>query len=442
MAGLLAGRVLADHFDRVTIVDRDRFPEAPVPRKGVPQAHHLHVLLMRGQLIFEQLFPGLRAELLAAGAPHLDSAADLAWLTPAGWGVRFTSGLGGYSCSRDLLEWSVHRRVAAQTRVRFLEDREVVGLLSDAGRRGVAGARVRSPNGPDGGAGRDEEVGADLVVDASGRGSKAPKWLAALGYPPPQETVVNAFLGYASRIYQRPDDFRAGWKALYVQSAPPAATRGGAIFPLEGQRWMVSLGGAGRDYPPTDEPGFLDFARSLPTPVLCDAIREARPLTPIYGYRGTENRLRHYERLPSWPERLVALGDSVCAFNPVYGQGMSIAAAGASALDRHLRARRRHDGDLTGLARRFQRGLARINAAPWLMATGEDFRVPATVGGAPGRATRFMHRYMDRVLLVATEDRSVRRVLLEVFHLLKPPSALFQPRVVVQVLRRGRVPVV
>jgi 2-polyprenyl-6-methoxyphenol hydroxylase-like FAD-dependent oxidoreductase len=138
----------------------------------------------------------------------------------------------------------------------------------------------------------------------------------------------------------------------------------------------------------------------------------------------------------------VALGDSVCAFNPVYGQGMSVAAAGASALDRHLRARRRHDGDLTGLARRFQRGLARINAAPWLMATGEDFRVPATVGGAPGRATRFMHRYMDRVLLVATEDRSVRRVLLEVFHLLKPPSALFQPRVVVQVLRRGRVPVV
>jgi 2-polyprenyl-6-methoxyphenol hydroxylase-like FAD-dependent oxidoreductase len=436
MAGLLAGRVLADHFERVTIVERDRFPEGPAPRKGVPQARHLHALLARGQVTLEKLFPGFRDELVAAGALVLDMADDVAWLTPAGWGVRFPSDLLMLACSRDLLDWGVRRRMAALSNVRFIEECDVRGLLPSPDGTGVGGVRIRSRGHSDG-SGAEEELFADLVVDAAGRGSRAPKWLEALGYDRPQETTIDAHLGYASRIYERPE-FR-DWGALYVQLAPPEVTRGGVLFPVEGDRWMLTLVGAGHDLPPTDEAGFMEFARSLHTPMLHDAIRDAVPLTPVTGYRATENRLRHYEKLSRWPENLLVVGDAACAFNPVYGQGMTTAALGAEALGESLREqrRRRPEENLGGLGRRFQKRLAKVNSAPWTLATGEDFRVRGVEGGSPDRVTRMMHRYMDRAVSLTTEDSEVRLALLEAFNLSKPPTTLFHPSILARVLRQA-----
>ena len=440
MAGLLAGRVLAEHFDRVTIVERDRFPSGPTFRKGVPQARHLHSLLVRGRLILDRLFPGLGAELAAAGAVSLEWPADLLWLSPAGLGVRFRSGLTTYSCSRELLEWSIHRRVAATPNVRFEEARDVTGLLPDADNRGVAGVEIRRRDGRGGAGTGPEALAADLVVDASGRESRAPEWLEALGYPRPGETTVNSFLGYASRYYARPSGCRPDWKGVVVQRRPPHGTRGGVVFPLEGDRWIVTLAGAARDYPPIDEADFLEFARSLPSPIVYDSIKDAVALSPIWGFRRPENRLRHYDRLARRPERFLVVGDAVCVFNPVYGQGMAVCAEGARILDRCLRAqrRRRPAGDLAGLAGRFQRELARGNAAPWLMATGEDFRYPTTEGGRPGPAIRLVHRYLDRVLAAAAEDREVQRAFLEVMHLLKPPASLFRLDTAVRVFAGRR----
>ncbi len=438
MAGLLAARVLAAHFARVTVVERDRLPAAPAFRAGVPQSRHVHVLLARGCTLLERLFPGLVADLEAAGALPVDWPADVLWLTPAGWSDRFRTGLSILCCSRELLEVTVRRRLTALQGVRFLEQHDVVGLVASPDGRGVEGVALRAR---DGAPGSPATLAADLVVDASGRDSQTPRWLAALGYAPPAETRVNARLGYASRYYARPKGFRPDWQVLFFHAKPPTMRRGGALFPIEGDRWLVTLAGMGGDYPPTDEAGFLAFARSLRSPILYEAVRTAEPLSPIHGYRRTENQMRHYERLARWPERLLVVGDAVCAFNPIYGQGMTVAALSAATLHRCLREQARAGG-LTRLGRRFQRAVAQRGATAWLMATGEDFRFPTTEGPRPGPATRLLQRYLDRVLAAATVDARVSLALGQVMNLAAPPATLLAPPIALRVLRalRARTP--
>lgn len=441
MAGLLAARVLSDHFDRVTIVERDRFPSAPEYRAGVPQSRHLHVLLGRGLLLLEQHFPGIDAALLDRGAMVLEWPWDMLWLTSAGWSRRFHTGSTIVCASRELLEWCVRDRVSAIGNVRFLEEHDAIGLLATDEKTRVTGVQLRHRGAPDAEPASTGALAADLVVDASGRHSRAPQWLEELGYDPPAETVVNSFLGYASRYYVRSAAADRDWKAMLLLSKPPSHMRGGGLFPIEGDRWIATLTGMGRDYPPTDEDGFLSFARSLRSPVLYEAIRDAEPLSPIRGYQRTENRLRHFERLERWPERFVVLGDAACAFNPVYGQGMTIAAQGATVLDDCLREQRsKHSGgDLVGLSRRFQQQLARTNAVAWLLATGEDRRYPTTEGGRTNPLTRLTQRYINRVTLVATQDPVVNRAFFSVVNLLAPPTTLFHPRIVARVIAAGHV---
>jgi 2-polyprenyl-6-methoxyphenol hydroxylase-like FAD-dependent oxidoreductase len=216
-----------------------------------------------------------------------------------------------------------------------------------------------------------------------------------------------------------------------VQAAPPDEKRGAILFKVEDNRWLVTLIGRGGETPPSDEAGFLAFARGLRVSSIFDAIRIAEPLTPIKTHRATQNRLRRYERAKGLPDNFLLLGDAVCAFNPVYGQGMTTAALGAMTLRQCLREA---NGNLHNISRRFQKRLAKINAAPWLLATGEDYRYRETVGGSPTLMTRFMHRYMDHVVQLATHSIPVRKVLLLAFNMLVTPTALFHPRVLFRVL--------
>jgi hypothetical protein len=206
---------------------------------------------------------------------------------------------------------------------------------------------------------------------------------------------------------------------------------------VEDGRWIVTLAGYSHNYPPTHEAGFLEFAHRLGAPILYDLIRGAEPATPIHGFQRTENRLRHYERLTRFPEGLMALGDAACAFNPVYGQGMSVAVMEAQTLDGCLAERMlvAGDPDLHGLGGEFQRRLAGIIRTPWLIATGEDFRWPATVGGRPGRATRLLHRYMDNLLALAGDDIEVRTAFNAVSHLVSPALVLFSPPIMFKVAK-------
>ena len=438
IAGLLAAQVLTKYFNRVTIIERDHLSAQPEQRPGVPQAHHLHVLLKRGLDIIEQLFPGIQTELAASGAVATNASADYRWFGLGGWTPRFSSDLDVYSLSRNLLEWIIRRRLAANNRVVFVQACQVTSLLCNPNKTQVTGVRVRQKfNDSQDTSPTQTDFTADLVVDASGRNSRAPQWLETMGYTPPKETVINSFLGYASRLYQLPENFQADWQGALVTAKAPG-TRGGVMSAVEGNRWIVTLVGIGRDYPPTDEAGFLDFARSLRNPIIYEAIKDAQAISPLTAYHRTENSWRHYEKLSRLPSGFVLVGDAVCAFNPVYGQGMTTAALGALTLDECLSRQLSHhaDGNLVGLSRSFQKKLSKIIAVPWLMATGEDFRWHTTVGGRPDLMAQLMQHYLDQVLLLAAESPDIHRLFLEVMHLLKPPSVFFHPNVFRQVFQR------
>jgi 2-polyprenyl-6-methoxyphenol hydroxylase-like FAD-dependent oxidoreductase len=339
--------------------------------------------------------------------------------------------------TRPLLDLHVRRRLSQNSRIEILDNTDVLRLIPGASKNEVAGVLI-CPRNSETDRRVAKELRADLVVDATGRASRAPRWLNELGYKAPEETIIDAHLGYASRLYRIPETFTNDWKCAYVQAAPPERKRGAILFSVEGNRWLVTLTGGGGDHPPSDEAGFLEFARSLPVSTIYDAMCAAEPLTPIKTHRATQNRIRRYDGA-ELPHNFLLLGDAVCAFNPVYGQGMTVASLGAVTLHRNLiEQRTQHpEGNLVGLSRRFQKQLAKVNEAPWMLATGEDYRYRETEGGAPTAMNRFMHRYMDQVIALSTHSVSVRRVLMRAFNILVPPTALFHPRVLFRVLVHG-----
>jgi 2-polyprenyl-6-methoxyphenol hydroxylase-like FAD-dependent oxidoreductase len=367
---------------------------------------------------------------VAAGAEILDIANDVAWLTPQGWGLRFPSEFEGVVSTRSLLDHIVRTRLKQVPNVEIMESCDVTGLVGSAKR--VKGVTLRRRNGND--PSSIEVLESDFVAVATGRNSAAPDWLQQLGLPEPKATYVNANVGYASQLFRRPVGIGPAWRALFLQAAPPATTRAGILFPVEANRWLVTIQGGDRDYPPLDQSGFLEFTRSLRSPALYEALKDAEPIGLVAGYRATENQLFHYERLESWPESFVVLGDAVCAFNPVYGQGMTTAALAAVDLGNSLKKRR---GGLHGVAREFQRRLARINSTPWMLATSEDLRYVGVEGAKAGIATRQMHKYMDCVLRSATRSESVRKRFLQVQGMLKGPGVIFSPSVVLQIAKEA-----
>lgn len=425
IAGLLAAHSLSPAFEHVTLIDRDSLLDGTQPRKGAPQSMHVHVLLRKGMLLLEEFFPGFGADLAAAGAPHVDWTQDLALFTRGGWAPRFESGLCTYTCSRGMLEYQIRRRVAALPNVEICEKDEVTGLVFEAKNR-VTGVSMRRRGGANPGS-DGQELTAGLVVDASGRSSRVTQWLQTTGHALPEAIEVDASLGYASRTYRKPASFDDRWKVLMIRDRPPFGTRAGVIFPIEGDQWIANLGGAGGDFPPTDEDGFLQFARELINLEFYDALKGAEPVSSIAGYRRTANRLNRFELMESWPEGLLAVGDSVCAFNPVYGQGMTVAALEAQALSAWLKK--------AATCRSFQQSLAAILRTPWLMATNEDRRIVEDASLPRSPMDTFMRRYFDEVQWLAGYDREAFHAFLSVSHLAKSPASLFHPRIALKVIR-------
>ncbi len=439
MAGLLASRVLSEHFEQVTVIERDRLPQEVQARKGVPQGRHVHILLHRGASVMKELFPDLFPALIQDGSVPIDTVADFHWYNFGAWKARFPSGITFYCQSRPLLEGLVRERVAARSNVRFLDACEVVKLCANDDATRITGIEVRHRDGVQ----AEERLSADLIVDASGRGSQTPHWLAALGYDTVEESTIKVDVGYATRIYRRPAHSNFDRSVLAVYSTPPAEKRAGVLAPIEDNRWIVTLIGWVKDYPPDDEASFLAFARSLPQPDLYEAIKDAEPLTPIAIHKFPANRRRHYERLSRFPEGFVALGDAVCSFNPVYGQGMSAAALEADILNTLLyKQQERHTrGDITGFSRRFQKKITPIVNTFWLLASSEDFRHPETQGKRP-LGVNLLNSYARRVHELSTFDPQVTLLLYQVLQAIKPPTALFSPSMLAKVFfkRQPRSP--
>jgi 2-polyprenyl-6-methoxyphenol hydroxylase-like FAD-dependent oxidoreductase len=416
IAGLLAARALSDHFDAVTIVERDRLRNAVEARKGVPQGRHVHAFLARGLQAVEQLLPGFTQAIAADGATRVHMGQFYTFLHGA-FRARFDTDLHAYCQSRPFVEAHVRRRVTALRNVRVRDECDVVGFGADD-RGSISGVRVR-PRGP---GGVPELLSANLTVDASGRGSRTPEWIAALGYDRPRESTVKIGLGYATRIYARPPEGRE-WKAIIVFGHPPTSKRHGVVFPLEGERWLITLGGLVNDHPPTDEERFAEFARSLPVPHVHRAIQSAEPVSDIVAHKYPSSARRHFETMRRFPEGLVVVGDALCSFNPIYGQGMTVSALEAVTLDACLRERGER-----GLGARFMRRAAKLLDDPWMTGKVEDFRFPEIEGERP-LWLPFIHKYMDRVIDLAALDEDVALRSYRMMHMLDPPWVVFRPAI-------------
>lgn len=420
MGGLLAARALADHYERVTVIERDAFPEPGEPRKGTPQARHAHGLLARGREALEQLFPGLTDELVAQGASPGDIGTIVRWAHAGRYHRDVQSGMLGLAVSRPLLESHVRARLLALPNVRALQRHDALGIEAAPGGGRIAGVRVA-----DRAAGREEALRADLVVDAAGRGSRAPAWLEALGYQRPPEEQVRIGLGYATRCYRMAPGGQAASGGRIIASDPPG-TSGGVLLWQEGGQFIVTLAGYFGAHPPSDAAGFLEFARGLATPDIYRAIAAAEPLGPISTYTYPHSLRRRYERLRRFPEGLLVFGDALCSFNPVYGQGMTAAALQALALGECL-------GRGTGrLAPRFFSAAARVLDAPWQLAVGNDLRYPQVEAPRPAM-THLVNWYVGRLHVAAWDDAEVALAFLRVLNLVDPPPSLLRPSVALRV---------
>lgn len=421
IAGLAAARTLADRFDRVVVLDRDRLPTEPVPRKGVPQSEHGHVLLVSGQRALDGLFPGLMDELRAAGAADFDPGLDLAVYRYGGLWARTPSSVRLVTPSRPLLELTMRRRVQALPGMEFRDDTAVSGLVGIGGR--VTGVRLDDGT----------QIEADLVVDCSGKGSRSNRWLGALGFPAPRVSEVTVGIGYATRLYRRsPGDLAQG-QAVFVLPDPPRGTRAGVALPIEGDRWLVSLGGWHESYP-RDLDTFEKHGRELPHPAIGDLMARCEPLSDLAVYHYPASRRRHFEQLRERPVGYLALGDAMCSFNPIYGQGMTCAALEAvelgTLLDKHSTVSAAFTAD-------YYKRAAAVIATPWQFATGGDFAYPQTKGKRPP-GIGLLNAYSRRIQLASIVDPQLREVFTLVQHLLVDPGVLRKPSTVLRVLRSSR----
>ena len=421
IAGLLAARVLADAFDRVTVVDRDGLPDGLADhRRAVPQGRHAHGLQFGGQEALEALLPGFRAEALRCGAPLLRDAREMRLCLGGHQLPRVNVGFDSAVASRPLLEGLIRKRVRSLPNVALREHVSARELLCDGGR--VTGVRTSD---------RDDRalknVRADLVVAATGRGGRVPAWLASIGYERPHEDRVDVDLLYASRhLRLRPGAF--GTDKLVVNASRVGRPRGMAMVVEEGDRWNLMLYGYGvAHHPPADVAGFSAFAASVADPDVFSAIDQAKPLDAIATYAFPANLRRRYERLRRFPEGLLVVGDAVCSFNPIYGQGMSVATLQARVLQRCLRGGHRR------LARRFFRMSSKLVDDAWKLATAADLSLPE-VDARASPAERIVNRYVARLLAVAEHDDAVAAAFVRVTGMLAPPTHLLRPGTASRVL--------
>lgn len=419
MAGLLTARVLADAFEAVTLIERDPLSPEHAVRDGVPQGRHAHGMLEAGRATLESLFPGYTRAVRDAGGVMVDMATEFDYYYRGESLADGSDELPTLCASRPLFEQIVRQRVLCLDEVSVRSGCTFTEYLIDDDRTTVRGIRLSGEDGD------REELTADLVVDATGRASRTPRWLERQGYHPPEVEEVTIDLAYSTVLVERsPEHCRA-----CLVGPSPECPRGGASLPAENDQQILTLFGMNGDHPPTTYQEFLEFARSLPAPEFEALLTENELVSEeIHHYPFPSNLWRHYERLDRFPDGLLVTGDAIASFNPIYGQGMSVAALGALHLHHALAA-----GTRENLAPRFFHRSANTVSDIWRMTVSADFEFPRTEGEKP-RGTDLVNWYLDRLMHTAYTDGTVADVFARVHRLEQSPTALLRPSILSRAL--------
>jgi 2-polyprenyl-6-methoxyphenol hydroxylase-like FAD-dependent oxidoreductase len=417
VAGLLAASAVSDHFDRVTILEREVLPPPGEGRKAVPQGRHVHALLPGGLAAIEQLMPGFQAELVAGGAVRCDSMQEIRFVASGHEISRDAASATNVLASRPYIEGHLRRRALGLPNVRLVDGTSVHGLV-----RGPDSTRIAGVQLP------DDVLAGELVVVATGRAGQLPAWLEALGLPAPAEEKLAVDIRYASRHFHIPDGY-FGRDKLILIGAEPGRPRGMGLFKQEDGSWLLTLVGYGPEHrPPTDDTGYLEFLSSVAPADVLAGLLAAEPLDEVATHAFPASRRRRYERLSMVPRGLIALGDAVSSFNPVYGQGMSVAALQAVALRQTLASSDNR------LSRRYFNASGKIVDTAWDLAIGSDLSLPEVAGDRP-ILTRLSNAWAERILKAAEHDPYIAEVFGSVTDLLAPPTVMMRPRFVWRVAR-------
>lgn len=426
VGGLAAAKALSNHFSRVTVLDRDILPSQAEPRNGTAQSKHTHALIAGGLKALSALFPGFEENLHKAGAVKMRVGLEACMERPGydPFPVR-DLGFDVYSGSRPLFELVTRRRIEQQGNIELLPKSRVTEFVASQDSSSITGVRWESSDG------QVHTLHADIIVDASGRGTLTLELLDTLGFPRPEETEIGIDQAYSTAIFERPSTTPSAWKSMIVLPSAPTSSRGAFLFPIENNRWIMSAGGNHGDAPPGDLIGLLEFLKTLRTQTIFNAVKDAKPFGDIARFLLPSSVRRHFEKLQQFPKGLFVIGDGICRFNPIFGQGMSVAAQEAVILDRLLA----YSSDtLDDLGIKYFAACKDVIETPWAVAMN-DFVYPKTRGQRP---TDFAQRIQYGIALIrlASEDAAVHKLATEVNHLLKPQSALREPELAKRVMER------
>lgn len=429
VAGLCAAAALTEVAKSVTLLERDGDPHGAIPRKGTPQSHHAHVLLNLGARSLAALFPGVIADLHTRGAVQGDSAEICRWFIHGQWRPSFVKGLAISLQTRPMLEAALRESLQARGGVTLRFDAAIDEPIFDAGTRAVRGVRMTG----------GEQLDADLVVDATGRGSKSPKWLEQWGFGRPKQQQVEVGLAYVSGLFEVPRDAAPPVEAVMIYPRPPTnprgpthATnkRGGVAFHVEGDRWMVTLFGYHGDHAPTDPAAFRTWAGSLAENDIQRLLESSTSIGELRKFTYPKQVRNLYEKLPRLPGNYVVLGDAMCSFDPVFGQGMSVASAEAVVMRRLIASK--------GVRpKAIQAAFGGIIDDPWQLASAEAHLWSETHGWKPP-GVGLLHKFTARMHSAAAIDNDVYSAFLDVVHLDKRPTSLFRPRLLRKIMRASR----
>jgi 2-polyprenyl-6-methoxyphenol hydroxylase-like FAD-dependent oxidoreductase len=421
IGGLAAAKALSPHFEKVTVLERDALPTKPQARTGTPQSRQLHVLLRGGLDALTRFFPDFETELERAGAVRARVGAEIRIELP-GFDPfpQRDLPIDTLCMTRPLVEFVARGLVEQQGNIAFQLRCRVTRFLTSPDQSEVVGVRY------DAAGGESTTLAADLVVDASSRGTLTLEALDSIGMPRPAETEIGIDLSYATATFEIPPTAPRDWRAVIHRPAVESG-RGAFLFPIENNRWHVNLNAVHGETPPDELQDFIAFAKTLRTPTIYDAIKDATAAGPIHRFGLPCSVRRRFEALRNFPERLLPIGDAICRFNPAFGQGMSVAAQQVGVLKQLLDTRAGEGRPLDGLAPAFFTAIQEVLAAPWSVAEN-DFIYPKTRGECPANFQQRL-KYSGALLKVAAGDANVHSIMNEVNNLVKPPSALRDPQI-------------